>query len=786
MTQEYFKKVPNFEYISRDSKNSPLSNYTEVKNLFKRAKIRDDIFENLSYFEKYNIIGEERPDDVAYKFYNDPTLDWVILLANNIQNVYDEWPKSQTSQEEYLLEKYGSYDNLYNGIHHYETINVTDYSGRLIIQAGSIVSKEYYDAPEFSIELDKSINLPTKVPGIPAEISAQVSNGRITNLTLVSTGLGYTGNVELFIDPPNDPIQALVEFQLNDPPADREVGDFTIIDSGFGYTVQPAITFSDPEPTIPCELEAVVDGSGSITSINILNPGDGYTFVPTITIDIPSDIFSNAILDATSSLTVEASGWEGFYIDPTGTRAYTCHGNNSYTEGVIEYYAFSSSFDITNATKISELNLSSSFEYLTGIEFKPDGSRFYVSGLTSSGFFIHQYNLSTKWDITTATLSGTFAISECAGIRFRDTGSSFFVIDLANPDTIKEYELYNDWDISKTFSLPVSTTDINDITGESSVRGFSFKDDGSKMFVSGTDTNSIHILELGTNWDLTSLTLIGSKNTSSEDNIPLDAYMNFDETIIITGGSNTNKFYAYDTDIRATATAVLGIGTTSEQVAQIIVTKQGSGYSQENLPLVTIQPPVKERRAIGFVVIGNNEVKDIIITDPGYNYKSPPTAVIDQPLPRVTGKGYVTSQSGKIVQVALTNPGFGYTASPRVSLSNPGPLYQPKKDEIFVSNGQEWKYDGFDWNRRLSYGTLYTDSFLNSRIEVSGNKSSIPITNFVYEERLETKKRSIFILKREYLNLILDDIESIMEYKKGSEQYVSRTLKKGYNPFFFN
>jgi len=51
---------------------------------------------------------------------------------------------------------------------------------------------------------------------------------------------------------------------------------------------------------------------------------------------------------------------------------------------------------------------------------------------------------------------------------------------------------------------------------------------------------------------------------------------------------------------------------------------------------------------------------------------------------------------------------------------------------------------------------------------------------------LETKKRSIFILKREYLNLILDDIESIMEYKKGSEQYVSRTLKKGYNPFFFN
>jgi hypothetical protein len=786
MTQEYFKKVPNFEYISRDSNNSPLSDYTEVKNLFKRAKIRDDIFQNLSYFEKYTIVGEERPDDVAYKFYDDPTLDWVILLANNIQNLYDEWPKSQSCQNEYLLEKYGSYDNLYNGIHHYETINVTDYLGKLIIEKGVTVTESYYNAPEFIVETDKSINLPITVPGIPAQISAQASNGRLTNLTLVSTGLGYTGSVEVFISPPNDPVQALVEFELNDPPANREVGDFTIIDSGSGYTVQPAITFSDPEETIPCQLEAVIDGSGALTSINILNPGEGYTFLPTITIDTPSDIFSNAILDTTSTLTVEASGWEGFYLDPSGTRAYTCHGNNSYTEGIVEYYTFNSSFDISNGTKISELDLSSSFEYLTGIEFRPDGSRFYVTGLTSSGFFIHQYNLSARWNITTATLSGTFAISECAGIRFRDTGSSFFVVDLANPDTIKEYELYDDWNINATFANPVRTVDINDITGESSVRGFSFKDDGSKMFVSGTDTNSVHILELSTNWDLGTLTLIGSKNTSSEDSIPLDAYMDPTETVIITGGSNTNKFYAYDTDIRATATAVLGIGTTSEQVTDIIVTKQGSGYSQENPPSVTIQPPVRARRAVGFVLIDNNQVKDIIITDPGYNYKSPPTAVIDEPLPRITAKGYATVQSGKIVQIALTNPGFGYTTNPTVTLSDPGPLYQPEKDEIFISNGQEWKYDGFDWTRRLSYGTLYTDTFLNSRIEVPGNKSSIPVTNFMYEERLETKKRSIFILKREYLNLVLDDIESIMEYKKGSEQYVSRTLKRGYNPFFFN
>lgn len=52
------------------------------------------------------------------------------------------------------------------------------------------------------------------------------------------------------------------------------------------------------------------------------------------------------------------------------------------------------------------------------------------------------------------------------------------------------------------------------------------------------------------------------------------------------------------------------------------------------------------------------------------------------------------------------------------------------------------------------------------------------ITNYVYEDELQTQKRNIFTLKNEYLGVILDDIESIMKYQKGSTQYVSRTLKK--------
>ena len=124
MTQSYFKKVPNFEYVNRTKGNTDISNYITVKNLFKRGKIRPDIFGNVSFFTKYKIIGDERPDNVAFKEYNDSSLDWVVLLSNNILNIQDEWPLSQSSLDEVLLDKYGTYQELHSGIHHYETIEI--------------------------------------------------------------------------------------------------------------------------------------------------------------------------------------------------------------------------------------------------------------------------------------------------------------------------------------------------------------------------------------------------------------------------------------------------------------------------------------------------------------------------------------------------------------------------------------------------------------------------------------------------------------------------------------
>ena len=142
MTKPYFRQVPNFQYVDRSPGDQSISNYTEVKNLFKRAKLRDDIFSDLSFFTKYSILGDERPDNVAYKFYNDSTLDWIVLLSNNIINVQTEWPLSQQAFYNFLIDKYGS-EEILNQVHHYETVQVKTSDGAIIVPAGLTVASNY-------------------------------------------------------------------------------------------------------------------------------------------------------------------------------------------------------------------------------------------------------------------------------------------------------------------------------------------------------------------------------------------------------------------------------------------------------------------------------------------------------------------------------------------------------------------------------------------------------------------------------------------------------------------
>lgn len=137
----YFSQLPDFEYVSR-LPDSRISDYIPVKNIFMRGKLREDIFQNASVFTKYKVKGNDRPDNVAFEVYGDANLDWLVLTCNNILNVYEEWPMTQINFENYLLEKYETYDNI-NAAHHYETTIVKNSSGVVIVPAGLEVDSNY-------------------------------------------------------------------------------------------------------------------------------------------------------------------------------------------------------------------------------------------------------------------------------------------------------------------------------------------------------------------------------------------------------------------------------------------------------------------------------------------------------------------------------------------------------------------------------------------------------------------------------------------------------------------
>ena len=137
----YFKQLPDLDYPSLRNDRNSAYDYHLVKNIFKRAVLRDDVFDEVTAFTKYSVIGDERPDQVADKFYKDSGLDWVILTTNNIVHVRDEWPMGNQDFLTYLNGKYTS-EELSN-IHHYETELLRDSDGKLIHPKGLRVPSDY-------------------------------------------------------------------------------------------------------------------------------------------------------------------------------------------------------------------------------------------------------------------------------------------------------------------------------------------------------------------------------------------------------------------------------------------------------------------------------------------------------------------------------------------------------------------------------------------------------------------------------------------------------------------
>jgi hypothetical protein len=142
----YFRELPNLEYQSFLSDSNSSDQYLIVKNLFRRVKLRDDLQNVFTVFDKYQIPDGSRPELVAQELYGSVQYDWVVIVSAGITRLRDQWPLSDKQVYDYAESIYG---NDLNAIHHYETKEVRDSEDRLILPAGQVVDADfkisYYD-----------------------------------------------------------------------------------------------------------------------------------------------------------------------------------------------------------------------------------------------------------------------------------------------------------------------------------------------------------------------------------------------------------------------------------------------------------------------------------------------------------------------------------------------------------------------------------------------------------------------------------------------------------------
>ncbi len=152
----FFSLIPDIEYDVKPIKFPyTKSDFITAKNFFRRFVINEKIFSYTTTFNKYAVLDGETPSQVAEKTYEDPFLDWVILITNNVINPLFDWPRTDNAVRSYC-EK--TYIDPYSEILYYKTREIksgtsmtTDLTGKTIkinaLDAGIKVDEEFYNTP---------------------------------------------------------------------------------------------------------------------------------------------------------------------------------------------------------------------------------------------------------------------------------------------------------------------------------------------------------------------------------------------------------------------------------------------------------------------------------------------------------------------------------------------------------------------------------------------------------------------------------------------------------------
>lgn len=198
---------------------------------------------------------------------------------------------------------------------------------------------------------------------------------------------------------------------------------------------------------------------------------------------------------ASFSVSSQDSAPKDLFFSPDGTHLYVA-GNSGND---VNQYALSTAWDLTTASYVRVFSVNSQETTPLGLAFKTDGTKMYVTG--SAGDDVNEYDLSTAWNLSTASYSQNFSVSSQESsphaVFFKTDGTKMYVMGNSGDD-VNEYDLSTAWDVSTA-----SYNQNLSLAGRSSnPRGLFFKNDGTKMFVGDANSNAVLEYDLSTAWDV--------------------------------------------------------------------------------------------------------------------------------------------------------------------------------------------------------------------------------------------------------------------------------------------
>jgi len=233
----------------------------------------------------------------------------------------------------------------------------------------------------------------------------------------------------------------------------------------------------------------------------------------------------------------QVSNFYDLFFKPDGTKMYLVGTENSSpSEYHVFEYALSTAFELSTASFTYEFNLSGQVTLGHGLFFKSDGTVMYV--LCRGTDAVYQYSLGTAWDTTTATYASK-SVSILAqdgsprGIFFKPDGTKMYHVGSDN-DNAYEYDLSTAWDVSTaTFSQSFSVSGQ-----EPTPTDIFFKPDGKKMYVGGLAGDDLNEYDLSTAWDISTAVFLQSALAKYPTSSPAGSYFSDDGTILFRGNGN--------------------------------------------------------------------------------------------------------------------------------------------------------------------------------------------------------------------------------------------------------